>query len=149
MAKTVIKEIIIMLLLLLAIILALGVLFYDYVPITKIVPTVQAYQTPNSVTETLKNDILTEASDVIITREIDKTDLALYEETKNYTKGKANPFEKYEEETNTVNNIQPEQPGNSSNSSSGQNTNNNSNNSNNNNNSSNNTTNNKNNNNTK
>ena len=38
MAKTIIKEIIIMLLLCLAIILSLGILLYEYVPMTKTIP---------------------------------------------------------------------------------------------------------------
>ena len=38
MAKTVLKEIIIILLLCLAIILILGILLYDYVPIAKVIP---------------------------------------------------------------------------------------------------------------
>ena len=40
MVKSIIKEIIIVLLLLIAIILALGVLFYEYIPSNKTVPSV-------------------------------------------------------------------------------------------------------------
>ncbi len=104
MAKTVIKEIIIMLLLVLAIILALGILFYDYIPASKIVPTIEAYQTPNTVTEALANDILADTTEVIITREIDKTDLSVYEQAKDYKKGKANPFEDITKKDTTNNN---------------------------------------------
>ena len=91
--KTVIKEIIIMLLLLLAIILALGVLFYDYIPVSKVVPTIEEYKTPKTVTESMENDILADTTKVIVTREIDGTDLSVYEQAKDYKKGKANPFE--------------------------------------------------------
>ena len=105
MSKTIIKEIIIMLLLLLAIILALGLLFYDYVPVTKQVPEVQAYQTSNTVKESLQNDILADTTQVIITREVDETDLSIYEKAKDYQKGKANPFEEYKTEEETTNNI--------------------------------------------
>lgn len=44
MAKSVIKEIIIVLLLCLAIILVLGILLYEYVPITKTIPNEVAIQ---------------------------------------------------------------------------------------------------------
>lgn len=93
MPKTILKEIIIMLLLLLAIVFALGVLFYDYIPISKIVPVVEKYQTSNTVLESLQNDILADTTKVIVTREIDGTDLSVYEQAKDYKKGKANPFE--------------------------------------------------------
>ena len=91
--KGIIKEIIIMLLLLLAIILALGVLLYNYIPISKVVPTIEEYKVSEQVQESLKNDILADTSKVIVTKEIDSSDLSLYEKTKDYSKGKANPFE--------------------------------------------------------
>ena len=46
MAKNIIKEIIIMLLLCLAIILILGVILYEYVPSNKILPEEVSYVTP-------------------------------------------------------------------------------------------------------
>ena len=46
MAKDIIKEIIIVLLLTLAIILILGVLLYEYVPANKIIPEKVSYTTP-------------------------------------------------------------------------------------------------------
>lgn len=93
MFKNVFKEIIIILLLLLAIILVLGIFLYDYIPTSKIVPTIEPYEAPASIKEELKesvdeNDIQTEAI-----YEIDNTDLIMYEKGKDYNKGKANPFE--------------------------------------------------------
>ena len=49
MTKSILKEIIIVLLLCLAIILVLGILLYDYVPISKTVPNQVAYTTPEDV----------------------------------------------------------------------------------------------------
>ena len=49
MAKTVIKELIIILLLCLAIILLFGILLYEYVPITKTIPNPVSYTTPDEV----------------------------------------------------------------------------------------------------
>ena len=46
MAKSIIKEIIIILLLSLAIILVLGILLYEYVPTNKTIPNSSSYTTP-------------------------------------------------------------------------------------------------------
>ena len=49
MLKSVIKEIFIILLLSIAIVLILGILFYDYIPINKVIPDREAYTTPENV----------------------------------------------------------------------------------------------------
>ena len=95
MAKTIIKEIIIILLLLLAIILALGVLFYDYIPTNRTIPTVGTYKTSESVQTELEEKI-TQDDTVLVTYEITSADLKTLEKTKDYTKGKENPFSTYE-----------------------------------------------------
>ena len=92
--KSIIKEIIIILLLLLAILLVLGVFLYDYIPTNKIVPKVEQYQLPNSIKEEINESITDiEEGSTQIVYEIDGTDLKNYEKTKDYQKGKANPFE--------------------------------------------------------
>ena len=53
MIKSIIKEIIIVLLLLVAVVLALGVLFYDYIPMNKIVPSVASYTTSEEIKKEL------------------------------------------------------------------------------------------------
>ena len=104
MVKSIIKEIIIILLLLVAIILALGVLFYDYIPTNKQVPSVANYSTPQSVRKEL-NESVTEDETVLVTYAITESDLKTYEKTKEYTKGKANPFSTYENETPDENDV--------------------------------------------
>ncbi len=107
MVKSIIKEIIIILLLLVAIVLALGVLFYDYLPTNKIVPSVETYATSTTVKAELDEEI-EEQETVIITYEITSNDLKTYEKTNDYVKGKVNPFSTYsntvdgDEETNTT-----------------------------------------------
>lgn len=104
MVKSIIKEIIIILLLLLAIVLALGVLFYDYIPTNKTVPSVATYTT----SETIKNELAeeeTKEDEVIVTYEITASDLKTYEKTKDYTKGKVNPFSTYEATTSDENSV--------------------------------------------
>lgn len=92
MAKSIIKELIIVLLLLLAILLVLGIFLYDYIPTSKIVPKVEAYQVPNNIKQELENSVSEEEKTTQIVYEIDGTDLKNYEKSKDYQKGKVNPF---------------------------------------------------------
>ena len=96
MAKNVIKEIIIMLLLCLAIILVLGVLLYEYVPSNKIIPDEVAYATPENVKEELSKSDGVDDEQVILTYSIDATDLNNYERINTYVAGKPNPFSSYD-----------------------------------------------------
>ena len=97
MAKKVIKEIIIMLLLCLAIILILGVLLYEYVPSNKIIPDEVSYTTPEAVQEELSKSEDVENDEVILTYSVDSTDLDNYERINTYVPGKPNPFSPYDE----------------------------------------------------
>ena len=99
MAKNIIKEIIIILLLCLAIILILGVILYEYVPSNKILPEEVSYVTPQNIKEELKNSDSIEEDKVILTYEIDESDLTNYQKIKDYKPGKVNPFSTYEEKT--------------------------------------------------
>ena len=99
MAKNIIKEIIIMLLLCLAIILILGVILYEYVASNKILPEEVSYVTPQNIKEELNSSNSVEEDKVILTYEIDESDLANYQRIKDYKPGKVNPFSTYEEKT--------------------------------------------------
>lgn len=96
MAKNVIKEIIILLLLCLAIILLLGILLYEYVPMSKTVPNPVSYTTPEDVQQELATSSDVDNSQIILTYEVDSTDLNNYERINDYQPGKANPFSSYE-----------------------------------------------------
>ena len=104
MAKKVIKEIIIMLLLVLAIILILGVLLYEYVPSNKIIPDEVAYTTPEAVQEELSKSENVDNDEVILTYSVDSTDLDNYERINTYVPGKPNPFSPYNETTSSEEN---------------------------------------------
>lgn len=91
MVKSIIKEIIIILLLLLAVILAVGILLYDYMPNNKIVPSVETYTTSSAVLNELQTPI-TENQTINVIYELTASDLTTLEKTKDYQKGKANPF---------------------------------------------------------
>ena len=105
MTKSILKEIIIVLLLCLAIILVLGILLYDYVPMSKTVPNQVAYTTPEDVKQELIQSGTLDESEVILTYEVNSDDLNNYKRVKDYKPGKANPFSSYETATegNTTN----------------------------------------------
>lgn len=107
MLKSVFKEIFIMLLLCVAIVLILGVMFYNYIPTNKTIPNKLAeYSTPENV-RTEIDQKTSEEEKQEISYEIDGSDLKLYRQTNSYTTGKANPFaasNTVENEENTSNN---------------------------------------------
>ncbi len=111
MIKSIIKEIIIVLLLLVAVVLALGVLFYDYIPMNKIVPSVASYTTSEEIKKELDEESGNggeDGSGEPFTYQITSQDLKNYEKTKDYQKGKSNPFSTYENivpDTNDTNGI--------------------------------------------
>lgn len=96
MAKNIIKETIIVLLLCLAIILLLGILLYEYVPMAKTIPNPVSYTTPENVKEELTEAGGIDESQVIMTYEVDSNDLSNYKKIQDYKPGKANPFSSYE-----------------------------------------------------
>ena len=91
MLKSVLKEIFIILLLSVAILLILGILFYDYIPINRVVPQRQAYITPENVKEEI-DETITESEKIEVTYEVTDSDLNIHKQESNYSEGKANPF---------------------------------------------------------
>lgn len=105
MAKSIFKEIIIFLLLLVAIALILGILFYNYIPSNKTVPVaLKQYELSEEAKEELKETMSQTSENIVKTYSIGDTDLSVYETTKDYNKGKVNPFEDYT--TGTISGIQ-------------------------------------------
>ena len=107
MLKSVNKEIFIILLLSIAILLILGILFYDYIPINKVVPEKEAYTTPEEVKNEI-NEEIAEAQKIEVTYEVTDSDLNVYEQTGSYSEGKANPFELTATEDNKPSDNKPE-----------------------------------------
>lgn len=96
MVKTVIKELFIILLLCVAVLLVLGIIFYEYIPISKVVPNKVTYTVPDEVKNELQTTTqTTEPTTQTITYEIDSGDLKKYEKSGVLDKGKANPFSGY------------------------------------------------------
>lgn len=96
MAKTIVKELIIILLLCLAVILILGIIFYEYVPMSKTIPNEVSYTTPEDVKQELIETGDVDESQIVMTYEVDSTDLNNYKRIQGYKPGKANPFSSYE-----------------------------------------------------
>ena len=103
MAKSVIRELIIVLLLCLAIILVLGILLYEYVPMSKTIPNEVSYTTPEDVREELLAAEGVDESKIVMTYEIDSATLNNYKKIQNYKPGKANPFADNSSQTNESN----------------------------------------------
>ncbi len=95
MTKKIFKELIISLLLCLAIILLLGILLYEYVPMTKTIPNPVSYTAPENVKQELANTEGVSEDEIIMTYEVDSTDLNNYKRIQDYKPGKANPFSSY------------------------------------------------------
>ncbi len=92
MAKSIIKEFFIMLLLCIAIVLILGVVFYEYIPTNKAIPNpMSPYTTPEDVKAEIDEEI-TESEQQNITYTITGKDLNLYKQQNSYIAGKENPF---------------------------------------------------------
>ena len=92
MIKSILKEICIMLLLCVAIVLILGVLFYDYIPTNKAIPNkLVAYETPENVQTEIEEEII-EMDKESVTYTITGADLNLYKQTNSYVSGKPDPF---------------------------------------------------------
>lgn len=91
MLKSIIKEIFIMLLLCIAIVLILGILFYDYIPTNRVIPIKESYVTPNEVKEEI-NEEITEIEKTEISYEITDADLNIYKQSSSYKPGKKDPF---------------------------------------------------------
>lgn len=103
MAKNIIKEIIIILLLTLAIILVLGVLLYGYVPANKMIPEKVSYTTPEQVKTELETDVNESDDELYVDYHIDSTQLNNYKKIQEYVPGKKNPFASLENENSSSN----------------------------------------------
>lgn len=82
-----------MALLCVAIVLILGVIFYDYIPANKAIPNkLVAYSTPNNVQTEIEENIVIDGEKENITYTITGADLNLYKQSHAYVTGKPDPF---------------------------------------------------------
>ena len=110
MIKTILKESFIILLLCVAILIILSILFYDYNPINKIIPSKIAYEVPEDIKNELEEETVTDTLEVQNkVYRVEGSDLNIYKSSKSYDPSKDNPFATTVEEdatttANTINN---------------------------------------------
>lgn len=94
MIKSIIKESVIVILILLIIALLLGIIFYEYIPINKIVPVkVEAYTISNELEQELGKQVVQgDIGKTTKTYTVEEYELKEYEKNDEYDKGKKNPF---------------------------------------------------------
>ena len=101
MGKSIAKEIIIGLLLCLAILLILAVMMYSFIPNNKVIPEPITYSAPEEAKNVL-NEATMDSSQVILTYEVNSSDLSTAQRTNDYNPGKVNPFSSYQVQTATT-----------------------------------------------
>lgn len=99
MAKTIIRETIIALLVCLAVLLILSVALYNFIPSNKVVPEEVKYTPSKEIQTQLNSEVDKENNEVLMTYEVTASDLENYQKAKEYVPGKANPFAAVSEST--------------------------------------------------
>lgn len=99
MAKTIIRETIIALLVCLAVLLILSVALYNFIPSNKVVPEEVQYTPSKEIQTQLNSEVDKENNEVLMTYEVTASDLENYQKAKEYVPGKANPFAAVSEST--------------------------------------------------
>ena len=93
MFKTIIKEVSIILLITVAVGLILALIFYQYLPSNKIIPSkITAYSTPEEVAKEIEEDSQDELTPENKIYTVTDADLSLYRSEKSYNPGKVDPF---------------------------------------------------------
>lgn len=92
MSAEIIKELVISILIVICVVLIISVIFYDKISLSKVIPQSEEYQLSEEMQADIDNGILEETKEMVINYYIDAADLKKYERTKEYNKGKINPF---------------------------------------------------------
>ena len=100
MPKVIFKEILLTLLIIVAIVLILAVVFYQFIPSNRVIPSkVTAYQATEEVLKEIEEDVTSELPEQQRTYEITDEDLSLYKKIDSYRPGKVDPFAEVSENT--------------------------------------------------
>ena len=87
-----VKDLSISILIVICISLVISIIFYNKIPLRKVIPESQEYALTSEMKEALSENYKDEATEIVTTYYIDAADLKKYESTKEYDKGKKNPF---------------------------------------------------------
>ena len=101
--KELIKNVCIGFLIIIALVLLLMIVFYNKISIGRVIPKVESYQLSEEAKKELESENSDENSEIVTTYELDASDLKNYEKTKEYNKGKKNPFAAEETSSNNTN----------------------------------------------
>ena len=105
MAKTIVKEIFIILLLTVAVGLVLAVIFYQYMPSNRIMPSkVTAYKASEEVAKEIEEESKSELVEYNEVYEITDADLSRYKQIDSYRPGKVDPFQEVSSQPGASNN---------------------------------------------
>ena len=86
------KDVATTVLILICLLFVLAICFYDKISLSKVVPETEEYNLTNKMKEELNSNELEDAKEVVVSYYLDSKDLNKYEESKDYDKGKSNPF---------------------------------------------------------
>lgn len=101
----IIKDLIISILIVVCIVVILSVVFYDKISLSKVIPESEDYLLSDEMQQGIDDSTSDEEKEVVTKYYIDAADLKKYEKTKEYNKGKKNPFAEEATPTgNTTNN---------------------------------------------
>lgn len=103
-ALEIIKDIFISLLIVAAIVIILSIVFYDDISLGRVISEAEEYVLTNEMQKELENSELEDVQEIIVNYYIDASDLKKYEDTKEYDKGKSNPFAAAEISDNSTDN---------------------------------------------
>lgn len=87
-----IKDIIISILIVISLIMLFSIIFYNKTGLTKVIPEPEEYSMSEEMEKDISEAVVAEDEEVVTTYFIDATDLKKVEKTKEYDKGKKNPF---------------------------------------------------------
>ena len=102
--KETIKTVVIGILAIIAVILIISIVSYNKISIRRVVSTVDSYELSDELKTEIEKEESSENSETIVTYQLDATDLQYYEKTKEYNKGKKNPFAPEETSSTSGNN---------------------------------------------
>lgn len=110
--KELLKDIGISFLIITAIVLILMIVFYNKISIARLIPSVEEYSLSEEIQNELAQDDIDEEAEIIKTYQLEASELKQYEKTKEYNKGKKNPFAvdstDYENNNSNNNNLDKE-----------------------------------------
>ena len=102
MQGSIFKQVIIVFLSCIAILLALALILYQYIPSNKVIPSkVEAYKMPENIKSEISESTQQELNGQAEVYEITDADLDMYKSSKSYNPGKSDPFANYS--VNTAN----------------------------------------------